>query len=191
MRKIAFAAAAAACLCVAAQAAQPALNVTGVASNDTLTLRAAPDAKSAKTGSLPPDATGITVVAVDTKGVDWVKVQKGNQSGWVNAKFLAYDTNAPVKMTCTGTEPFWGMSVGYGFATFEFDGKKTKFALDAPQMPAARGYIWLSPVHGKPGQFLLATKPDKEKCSDGMSDNVYPYTMLVRAGDVFMEGCCK
>ena len=167
------------------------VNVSGVASNDTLALRAQPDAKSAKVGQLPPDATGVNVTAVDTKGADWVKVQKGNQSGWVNAKFLTYDTGTPVKMTCGGTEPFWGMTVGYGFATFEFDGKKTRMALDAPETPGARPNIWLLPVHGKPGQFILGTKPDSEKCSDGMSDNVYPYTMLVRAGGFFMEGCCK
>lgn len=174
-----------------ANAASPTVNVVGVNSNDTLNLRAAPDAKSAKTGTLKHDETGITVIAVDTKGADWVKVQKGNVSGWVNAKFLQYDVGAPVRMTCSGTEPFWGMTVGYGFAIFEFDGKKTKLALDAPETPGARPNIWLSPVHAKPGQFILGTRPDGQKCSDGMSDNVYPYTMLVRAGDFFMEGCCK
>jgi len=189
MRRVASAALAGAMMLGVAQAAT--VNVSGVASNDTLALRAQPDAKSAKVGQLPPNATGVAVVAVDTKGVDWVKVQKGNQSGWVNAKFLQYETTSPVKMTCSGTEPFWGMNVGYGFAVFEFDGKKTKLALDEPETPGARPNIWLSTVHGKPGQFLLATRPDREKCSDGMSDNVYPYTMLVRAGGVFMEGCCK
>lgn len=174
-----------------AHAAPQTVNVVGVNSNDTLNLRAAPDAKSAKTGTLKHDETGIKVIAVDTKGADWVKVQKGNATGWVNAKFLQYEVGAPVRMTCSGTEPFWGMNVGYGFAEFEFDAKKMKFAIDEPEMPAARGYIWLSNVHGKPGKFLLSTKPDGQKCSDGMSETEYPYTMLVRVGDFFMEGCCK
>ena len=176
-------------LCSVPAVAAPSLHVVGVAANDMLNLRAAPDAKAAKTGTLPPDAAGISVVAVDTKGADWVKIAKGTVSGWVNAKFLAYETGAPVRLTCTGTEPFWGMNVGYGFAEFEFDGNKSKIALDEPYTPAARPTPWLFQVHAKPG-FLLLGKPD-DKCSDGMSDNTYPYSMLVRAGDAFMEGCCK
>ena len=190
LRKLASAMIAAAFLLGAAQAAGPSLNVTGVADNDTLSLRAAPDAKAAKVGSLPPNATGLTVTAVDCKGADWVKVQKGNVGGWVNAKFLQYETTAPVKLTCTGTEPFWGMTVGYGVARFEFDGKKTTLALEEPDVAAARTSPWLYAVHGKPGQFLLAARPEA-KCSDGMSDNNYPYSMVVHAAGVFMEGCCR
>ncbi len=184
-----LAAAAALFLCSAGAQAAPSLHVVGVAANDTLNLRAQPDAKSAKTGTLAPDANGITVVAVDSKGADWVKVSKGGVSGWVNAKFLAYEVGTPVRLTCTGTEPFWSMNVGYGFAAMEFNGDKSKIALDEPETPAARPQPWLIAVHGKPG-FLLVGKPEK-KCSDGMSDNTYPYSMLVRAGDVFAEGCCK
>lgn len=183
------AAAAALLLCSVSAVAAPSLHVVGVAANDTLNLRAGPDAKAAKTGTLPPDAAGISVVAVDTKGADWVKIAKGTVGGWVNAKFLAYETGAPVRLTCTGTEPFWGMNVGYGFANLEFNGDKSKFAVDEPFTPAARPEPWLFQVHGKPG-FLLVAKP-ADKCSDGMSDQNYPYSMLVRAGDVFAEGCCK
>lgn len=186
--RLLFAAAALIASAACAQAA-PSLHVVGVASNDTLNLRSSPDAKAAKTGTLPPDASGITVVAVDTKGADWVKIKKGAASGWVNAKFLAYETDTPVRLTCAGTEPFWSMNVGYGFAALEFNGDKSKLALDEPELPAARSEPWLIPVHGKPG-FLLVDKPEK-MCSDGMSDNNYPYSMLVRAGDVFAEGCCK
>ena len=170
-------------------AAAPVLHVVGVAANDTLNLRASPDAKAAKTGTLPPNADGISVVAVDTKGADWVKIAKGNVSGWVNAKFLSYETGAPVRLTCTGTEPFWSIDVGYGFAALDFNGDKSKIALDEPDVPAARREPWLFQVHGKPG-FLLLGKP-QTKCSDGMSDASYPYSLLVRAGSVYAEGCCK
>jgi uncharacterized membrane protein len=176
-------------LCAGAAQAAPSLHVVGVAANDTLNLRSSPDAKAAKTGTLPPDASGITVVAVDSKSADWVKIAKGNVGGWVNAKFLAYETGTPVRLTCAGTEPFWDMTVGYGFAALTFNGDKSRLALDEPTTPAARPEPWLIPVHGKPG-FLLAAKPET-MCSDGMSDQDYPYSMLVRAGDVFAEGCCK
>ena len=167
----------------------PSLSVTGVAANDTLNLHSGPDAKSAKTGTLPPNATGITVVAVDSKGVDWVKIAKGNVSGWVNAKFLAYEVGAPVRLTCTGTEPFWSLNAGYGVANFDFNGDKTRIALEEPSVAAARSHPWLFTVHGKPASFLLVDNPGK--CSDGMSDAVYPYSMLVNAAGVFAEGCCK
>jgi len=169
--------------------AGPLVQVTGVADNDSLNLRAQPDPNSARVGTIDAHDTKIEVIAVDTKGVDWVKVRKGTTTGWVNAKFLQYETGAPVKMTCAGTEPFWSMSVGYGVARFEFDGKKTTVGLDEPETPAARPAPWVFAVHGKPGQFLLAEKPEA-KCSDGMSDNSYPYSMLVHTAGVFMEGCC-
>ncbi|MEI9885324.1 MAG: SH3 domain-containing protein [Rhizomicrobium sp.] len=184
-----IAAAAVALLCTAMAEAAPSLHVVGVAAKDTLNLRSSPDAKAAKTGTLAPDASGISVVAVDSKGADWVKIAKGTVSGWVNAKFLAYETGTPVRLTCTGTEPFWNLNVGYGFADFEFNGDKSKLALEEPLTPAARPEPWLIPVRGKPG-FLMIGKP-AEKCSDGMSDNTYPYSMLVRSGSVFAEGCCK
>ncbi|HEY0300220.1 MAG TPA: SH3 domain-containing protein, partial [Rhizomicrobium sp.] len=172
----------------AAEAA-PALHVVGIAAGDTLTLRAGPDAKASKNGALAPDAGGITVLAVDSRGADWVKIAKGGARGWVNARYLAYETGAPVRLTCAGTEPFWGMKVGYGFADLEFNGDKSKIGLEEPLTPAARPRPWLFALHGRPG-FLLLDKPE-DKCSDGMSDNSYEYSMLVRAGDVFAEGCCK
>src|SRR5689334_16945627 len=92
-----------ACALTASAAAGPLVQVTGVADNDSLNLRAQPDPNSARVGTIDAHDTKIEVIAVDTKGVDWVKVRKGNVSGWVNAKFLQYDTGAPVKMTCTGT----------------------------------------------------------------------------------------
>ena len=166
--KLFVAAAAALLLCSVPAVAAPSLHVVGVEANDMLNLRAAPDAKAAKTGTLPPDAAGISVVAVDTKGADWVKIAKGTVSGWVNAKFLAYETGAPVRLTCTGTEPFGTVNTGYGFAALEFNGDKSKIALEEPETPSARREPWLFQVHGKPG-FLLLAKP-ADKCSDGMSD---------------------
>ncbi len=56
-----LAAAVAALFCVATAGAAPVLHVVAVAAKDTLNLSASPDAKSAKTGALPPDATGISV----------------------------------------------------------------------------------------------------------------------------------
>ena len=191
MRRTVFALLAGALLATSA-AAGPLVQVTGVADDDSLNLRAAPDANSARVGTIDSHDQKIEVIAVDTKGVDWVKIRRGKTEGWVNAKFLQYESGAPVKMTCGGTEPFWNMTVGYGVARFEFDGKKTTLALDEPETPAARPVPWVFAVHGKPGQFLLASKPDDDKkCSDGMSDTEFPYSMLVHTAGVFMEGCCK
>jgi uncharacterized membrane protein len=165
------------------------VHVAGVAANDTLSLRSSPDAKSAKTGTLPPDATGIAVVAVDSKGTDWVKITKGKVSGWVNAKFLRYESGAPVRLTCQGTEPFWFVNTGYLMANVDAAETKSKIALDEPETPAARPYPWLYPVHGKAASFLLVD--ENAACSDDMSDTKFAYSMLLHAGGVFMEGCCN
>ena len=116
MRRVAVAALTA-CVLAAAAAAGPLVGVTGGADNDSLNLRAAPDANSARTGTIDAHDTKIEVIAVDTKGVDWVKVRKGDVSGWVNTKFLAYEAGMPVKLVCHGTEPFWSINLGYQFRT--------------------------------------------------------------------------
>jgi hypothetical protein len=64
--------------------------VQGVDSSDVLNVRAAPEAGSAILGDLPPDATGISVIAVKQRsgGSSWQKVECGKLRGWVNGKFL-------------------------------------------------------------------------------------------------------
>ena len=180
-----------ACALATAAAAGPLVSVTGVADDDSLNLRAAPDANSARVGTIDAHDTKIEVIAVDTKGVDWVKVRKGTVSGWVNAKFLSYEAGLPVKLKCVGTEPFWGIELGYQFADVDFTGMdagKRKMSLAEPVVAQARGWPWLVPANDKGSSFLLV---DKRTCDDDMSDVNYPYAVVASVGGRFVEGCCK
>ncbi|HUO90250.1 MAG TPA: SH3 domain-containing protein [Rhizomicrobium sp.] len=163
--------------------------VTGVADDDSLNLRAAPDAKAARVGTLASHATGIAITETNANG--WVKVSKGGQSGWVNAKFLAYDNGLPVALTCSGTEPFWSIRIGYGGADADFsamDAGRTRITLAPPVAAQGRPHPWLYSGADKGASFIVI---DKATCSDGMSDTSYPYAITASVGGHFVEGCCK
>ncbi len=169
--------------------AWPTLSVTGVSLHDVLNLRAQPDAKSPRVASLPRDATGISADAVAVKGVDWIHISKDGKSGWANARFLTYEHGLPLRLSCSGTEPFWSVEMGYGRgdADLSFADTKQVLALDAPVVARARPDLWsVSSVKGR--DFLLI---EKTVCSDGMSDRGYPYTVAVHIGANLLSGCCR
>ncbi|MFN3662859.1 SH3 domain-containing protein [Yoonia sp.] len=96
----------------------PALyEVTGVASDDQLNIRAAPDAGSDIIGALAFDRTAVEVIALSTAG-GWALVNHEERSGWVAARFLQRSDIAPGplgfparNLTCYGTEPFWSLRI--------------------------------------------------------------------------------
>lgn len=63
--------------------------VTGVAKWDQLNMRKWPASYSQKTGALQPRTqVWVDRCVVAEQGVDWCLVQRGQQKGWVNSKFL-------------------------------------------------------------------------------------------------------
>jgi hypothetical protein len=67
------------------------LTVQGVAADDVLNVREAPDKASAVLGGLPPDATGVRGTANRRRvgASTWREVECGQLRGWVNERFLA------------------------------------------------------------------------------------------------------
>ncbi|WP_322895447.1 MULTISPECIES: SH3 domain-containing protein [unclassified Yoonia] len=96
----------------------PALyEVLGVAPDDQLNIRAAPDAGSDIIGALAFDRTAVEVIAFSIEG-GWALVNHGERSGWVAARFLQRSATIPGplgfstrNLTCYGTEPFWSMQI--------------------------------------------------------------------------------
>jgi uncharacterized membrane protein len=172
------------------------VSVSGVRANDVLNLRSAPDARARIVGSLPANAQNIAVVGQSTAGVDWLMIDKGGVRGWVNARFLSYGERQqfrlPVRLSCAGTEPFWGIEVGYGRADAQlaYEDRGARIALGNAMPAAARPRIWLLPGTGARDRtsFLLV---EARTCSDGMSDRSYPYTVAARVGDTLLSGCCR
>ena len=72
------------------------LSVQGVAADDVLNVREAPDKAAAVLGGLPPDATGVrgTPNRRRVGASIWREVECGNLRGWVNERFLARDTGS-------------------------------------------------------------------------------------------------
>ncbi|MBN8631923.1 MAG: SH3 domain-containing protein [Rhodobacterales bacterium] len=173
----------------------PALHdVTGVAADDVLNIRAAPDAGSAIIGSLAPDAQGVEVVGVEG---DWAVVNTSETRGYASLRFLARqsgpDWNAlQTPLTCIGTEPFWSLHI---------DPAKGETRFRTPEYDAAR----TAPITGiwpalPWSQTAAVTLPDglavlaPGECSDGMSDQSYGisadlfFTGPARAR---LSGCCS
>ncbi len=72
------------------------LSVQGVAADDVLNVREAPDKGAAVLGGLPPDAIGVRGTSNRRRvgASTWREVECGNLRGWVNERFLARDTGS-------------------------------------------------------------------------------------------------
>jgi uncharacterized membrane protein len=169
--------------------------VTGVAADDVLNIRAAPDATSDILASLPPDATGIEVVAV---AGDWAVLNSGEATGYAALRFLRREAGADWNtlqrpLSCFGTEPFWSM---------EIDPATGEIRRQTPDDPAPTAapltVAWL----GSPrAPDMAVALPDglallsPAECSDGMSDRRYGIGVQVfRTGVGYVDretGCCR
>jgi hypothetical protein len=172
-------------LSLAPAAASFPIVLAGVSADTALALRAAPDAASASTGTLPAGTFDITVVAVDDQGVDWVKVEKGAVGGWVETRLLRYANGLPVRLECRGADRSWSLSFGYRFALADFSQLGPRHvALEQPSTTATRRTLWV--MTGAP---ITTVMIDRRGCT--VSDAKYPYWMAAVMLGNFVEGCCK
>lgn len=173
----------------------PALyDVTGVAADDMLNIRAAPDAGSAIIGTLAPDATAIEVVAVQD---GWAVVNTGEGSGFAAMRYLARaegpDWNAlQTPLACLGTEPFWSLKIDPAEAETRFQTPEDEIARIAPITGSWPALPWSQTAAVALPDGLAVLSP--AECSDGMSDSSYGI-----AADLFLtgpererlSGCCR
>ena len=193
------------CLCLSllastAMAAPEYYRVTGVAADDTLNVRAAPDGSSEDIGDLLPDTTGLEVLDRDDSG-KWGRITWYEGNGWISMRFLEKDdiarigqTTLPAGLLCGGTEPFWSIRFAETTATFSDITSNhsvlplgdTLVAGGRPAFPAALRH------RSDEAAALSILRP--QACSDGMSDRDYGYSvvLLIRTlqGEGFYEGCC-
>jgi uncharacterized membrane protein len=166
-------------------------DVTGVARNDVLNVRAQPRAGAAIIGTLPRDAKRVEVVAHDSTG-RWGRVNLAGQSGWVSMRFLAYRTDVwndgalPRTLRCFGTEPFWSFvpaRKGIVFSTPD----RPENAIAARIL--SRG-VFREPRRVVTGSGLTAVIVPLA-CSDGMSDMVFGLDVTVVRDGAMLTGCCS
>lgn len=182
----------------------PALHdVTGVAANDVLNLRAEPNATAAIVGALAPDARNIEIVAVD-ESAKWGLVGQGEGRGWAALRFLsrqggsesgqAGDDSLPLPLACGGTEPFWSLKVAAnGAVTFRpVDGAILTAPLSWSDRPVGRsGFAYGLTAAGGAITGIV----ERRACSDGMSDRPFGlslFLIVTTAGQpALYDGCCS
>jgi len=182
-------------------------DVTGVASNDVLNIREAPSGSSAKIGALAFNQKAVEVIITTDDG-RWGLVNSEERSGWIAMRFMAANTAAPLNLpaglACSGTEPFWFLSLNQdGTAnadwspmglTDEQDSVYTSFWSSRPQNRTTPtfGFELLDELTGsnvKASGIIRA-----ELCNDGMSDRDYGFAidLLLSGGERrLISGCCS
>ena len=182
----------------------PALfNVTGVAADDALNVRAGPFPDSPIIGRFGPYQRDIEVVRPNDRET-WGLVNIGERTGWVSLAYLARQPgqwygSLPDRAFCGGTEPFWTLTIEDGKASFSrFEAERQSGRVDAvtrslnhPGRHSVAG-IFERGVGGRYADFLALVS--NEACSDGMSDRAYGYRIDMTAGNMegfdLWSGCC-
>ena len=175
-------------------------DVTGVAANDVLNIRAAPNASAAIIGTLSPQARDIEVVGYDETG-RWARVNSGEQSGWAALRFLAYQADVwtpgtlPPSLHCLGNEPFW---------SFRPRGNRVVFSTpESPESAMSIEQVVTTGMFRDPRRSMIAQGETLRMtavmvpiaCSDGMSDRAYGLDVTVilegRGEPQMLTGCCS
>lgn len=163
--------------------------VTGVSLDDVLNVRLAPRSSAPKVGSYGPRDSGIKIF--ERRG-NWAltgRVNRNVPDGWVNARFLKLTAAAGrfrLPLKCIGTEPFWSLTIQ----------TPRRAVYDDPETPGrsyrVRDFESSGPdatMRLVPGGSVVIAA---DRCSDGMSDNIFPYTTRVRLpGGRQLRGCCR
>ena len=121
--------------------------------------------------------------------------RQGNRSyannNILGKNFLISQTPARVEtFTANGTEPFWSVTVNRnGIVYSSPETSKRTYPYVAPIKAEGRpiDVVRVYRLNGQPNGTLIIKKVDS--CSDGMSDNVYPYEATLILGNRVMEGC--
>lgn len=178
---------------LATQDGWPALHdVTGVAADDVLNIRARPDADAPIMGTLPPDGTGIEVIRAD-EALEWGLVNSREMTGWASLRYLArrpgqWDGAFPNVASCFGTEPFWTLRIDGDALVWTTPEEEEAGVVEARLGASARRDR--HGLTGIVGDRALAGVIAGEACSDGMSDRAYGLGFDAIFGDEVLSGCC-
>lgn len=168
--------------------AEDTYEVTGVGADDVLNIRKAPNASAPKVGEYRNSESGIRIYR--RKG-NWAltgRVDPQNTDGWVHTRYLkltAAAASLQLPISCSGTEPFWAIVISStDSATYSAPDRTPQ---DFPVSEFSRSKQIASMLLGVGGNVAIKAG----SCSDGMSDNIYPYTVQVRLPDSRqVNGCC-
>ncbi len=99
--------------------------------------------------------------------------------------------NAIESYACVGTEPFWSMQVNNSGVVFQGDSGLMQFRKVVFQAPTNRPIEQTMNFRSAEGDGLHGfTEFTNYKCSDDMSDRLYPYLVHFTIGSQAFTGCC-
>jgi uncharacterized membrane protein len=171
-----------------------AYQVTGVAGDDVLNIRAEPDAAAPIVGEIGPYQIAVEVLRLSDDG-KWGLVGLPEGNGWVAMRFLQATPTDPYELprplACLGTEPFWSLAAlprGTEWSTPEEPRADLTITEEAT---APEGYR-LRAEEGPTRVFHLSVL--RQQCSDGMSDREFGFAaqLFVESpeGNRLYSGCC-
>ena len=91
--------------------------------------------------------------------------------------------------SCRGTEPFWLVEIYKDSIVYQRAGeKKILYPYSKAELRGdSTCYTTKTKVHGRPSNMIIKIVADS--CSDGMSENIYPFTALIIRNDEVLHGC--
>lgn len=88
-------------------------------------------------------------------------------------------------ITLTGTEPFWGITIENGRATYSSPDHPDGRQFSVARFAGNNGLGFSGELDGSTVTITLTPG----QCSDGMSDRSYPYVATVAFGEETLRGC--
>lgn len=171
-----------------------AYSVVNVRPGDALNMRAQPNPNAAIVRTIPHDATGLLLTGRRSAG-DWVEVTYQRRRGWVNARFLGLASGRygiPAFLDCSGTEPFWSISLSPGYARADLMFAERRYLFRITQFQQAMNRTDIAHIKGASRSTSLSLIVRHETCSDGMSDTNYPYSAVALISGIHtIAGCCR
>ncbi|TAG19100.1 MAG: peptide-binding protein [Rhodobacterales bacterium] len=172
----------------------PALHaVVGVAADDVLNIRAAPDAGADIVGTLAPNLMGVEVIAVSD---GWAQVNSGEGMGYAAMRYLEREEGPEWfalarPLACFGTEPFWSLTLDPDARTAAFTTPEMTEPRTDPMGQTWTGEVWAPTAAVDLPDGMAVLRP--AACSDGMSDQSFGIAvdLFLRTGDrQRISGCC-
>jgi uncharacterized membrane protein len=88
-------------------------------------------------------------------------------------------------ITLTGTEPFWGITIEDGQASYADPDHPEARSFAVSRFAGNNGLGFSGDWDGAP--VTISVTPGQ--CSDGMSDRTYPYVATIALGEETLRGC--
>jgi uncharacterized membrane protein len=171
-----------------------AYSVVNVRQGDVLNMRTAPSPNAPIVLTIPHDGTGLLLTGRRATG-DWVEVTYQRRRGWVNGRFLGLASGRyeiPAFLDCAGTEPFWSIRLTPGFANADLMFAERRYVMRVTRFHQVMNRTDIAVVKGASRAASMSLIIRRESCSDGMSDNTYPYSAVALiSGLNTIAGCCR